>query len=159
MTERSIAHGSFTVKREFPYPPAKVFRYWADPALKRRWYGGPEQDDDRRVFEFRNGGREFNAGKGPDGESYSTEIRYYDIVPDTRIVHVYDVWIEGTLTSVSMAAVEFAPQQSGTLLSITEHGAFFDGIESPPERSNGTEWVLDRLGEVLTEDEIQGATQ
>ncbi len=159
MTERSIAHGSFTVKRSYLHPPAKVFRYWADPALKRRWYGGPEQEDDKRVFEFRNGGREFNGGKGPNGEPYGIEIRYYDIVPDERIIHVYDVWIAGTLTSVSMAAVEFKPQDNGTLLSITEHGAFFDGIESPPDRINGTRWVLDRLNEVLNESTDQGAQQ
>jgi uncharacterized protein YndB with AHSA1/START domain len=152
MTERSIAHGSFTVKREYAHAPAKVFKYWADPALKRRWYGGPEQDDDKRVFEFRNGGREFNGGKGPNGERYSTEIRYYDIVPDERIVHVYDVWIDGTQHSVSMAAVEFKARGAGTLVTITEHGAFLDGHESPPDRVGGTEWVLDRLGEVLNED-------
>jgi uncharacterized protein YndB with AHSA1/START domain len=159
MAERSIAHGSFTVKRSYPHPPAKVFRYWADPALKRRWYGAPEQDDDRRVFEFRNGGREFNGGKGPNGEQYGVDIRYYDIVPDERIIHVYDVWIAGTLTSVSMAAVEFKPQDNGTLLTITEHGAFFDGLEPPPDRVAGTEWVLDRLGEVLTDDADKGAEQ
>ena len=47
----------------------------------------------------------------------------------------------------------------GTLLTITEHGAFFDGLEPPPDRVAGTEWVLDRLGEVLTEDSDQGAKQ
>lgn len=151
MVERSIAHGSFTVKRSFPHPRAKVFAAWADPDIKRRWYGGPVQDDDKRIFEFRNGGREYNGGLGPNGERYGVDMRYYDIVPEERIIHVYDVWIAGQLVSVSMAAIEFIAEGAGTLLTVTEHGAFFDGAEAPPDRIEGTKYVLDRLGEVLAE--------
>lgn len=149
MVERSIAHGSFTVKRNYPYPRAKVFAAWADPDIKRRWYGGPVQEDDKRIFEFRNGGREFNGGLGPNGERYGIDIRYYDIVSEERIIYVYDVFIAGQLVSVSMATVEFKPDGAGTLISVSEHGAFFDGAEAPPDRIEGTKYVLDRLGEVL----------
>jgi uncharacterized protein YndB with AHSA1/START domain len=151
MVERSIAHGNFTVRRSYPHPRTKVFAAWADPDIKRRWYGGPVQDDDKRVFEFRNGGREYNGGLGPNGERYGVEIRYHDIVPDERIVHVYEVWIAGQLVSVSLAAVEFKPEGAGTQISVTELGAFFDGAEAPPDRIEGTKYVLDRLDEVLAE--------
>jgi hypothetical protein len=73
MTERSIAHGSFTVTRQYPHAPSKVFACWADPAIKRKWYGGPENDGG--IFEFRNGGREFNGGKGPNGEAFGIDIQ------------------------------------------------------------------------------------
>jgi uncharacterized protein YndB with AHSA1/START domain len=155
MTERSIAHGSFTVKREFPHPPAKVFRYWSDPALKRRWFGGPQQDDSRRVFEFKVGGRENNFGRVGD-QSFVLEAVYYDIVADRRIVYAYDVKIDDLLTSVSVAAVEFRGTPAGTHVAVTEHGAFLDGHDNAAERQGGTEWVLDRLGEVLIEDENKG---
>jgi uncharacterized protein YndB with AHSA1/START domain len=148
MTERSIAHGSFTVKRTYPFPPAKVFRAWSDPAIKRQWYGGPNQDDARRVFEFKPGGRENNFGKVGDQE-FAFESQYYDIVPDSRIVYAYDVKINGVVTSVSVAAVEFKTDGKGTELIMTEHGAFLDGHDSADERIGGTEWVLDRLGEIL----------
>lgn len=149
MTERSIAHGSFTVKRTYPHPVGKVFACWADPAVKRRWYGDPEFAGG--VFEFRNGGREFRGGAGPQGEPFGVDIHYYDIVPDNRIVYAYDVKIAGQLNSVSIAAVEFKSKGGGTELSVTEHGAFFDGAEVPADRVAGTEFVLDRLGEILNE--------
>lgn len=151
MVERSIAHGTFTVKRTYPHAPAKVFHAWADPVIKRQWYGGDQQDDLNRVFEFRVGGREFNGGVAPTGEKYGFEIRYYDIVDNQRIIYAYDVHIAGQLNSVSIATVEFKPVGKGTELTMTEHGAFLDGAEIPEDRIAGTEWVLDRLGEILGE--------
>jgi uncharacterized protein YndB with AHSA1/START domain/DNA-binding transcriptional ArsR family regulator len=149
MAERSIAHGSFTVKRNYPHPVAKVFHAWADPAIKRQWYGGDQQDDTRRVFDFQTGGRETSAGVAPTGEQYSFEIRYYDIIDGERIVYTYDVHIDGNLQSVSLATVSFVPSASGTELVMTEHGAFLDGSEAPEDRIGGTEFVLDRLSEYL----------
>lgn len=70
MTERSIAHGSFTVTRSYPARPARVFKAWADPESKRKWFGSPKADDPSNVFEFRVGGREYNAGS-----SVTTPIR------------------------------------------------------------------------------------
>lgn len=156
MVQRSIAHGSFTVKRQYAHPPAKVFRFWADPALKRQWYGGPDQDDSRRIFEFRVGGRENNFGR-VGNQSFALESVYYDIVADNRIVHAYTVSINDTLTSVSIAAIEFRAAGEGTELLMTEHGAFLDGHDDPDERQVGTEWVLERLGEILNQDPDQGA--
>ena len=151
MNERSIVHGSFAVKRTYPHPPAKVFRAWADPALKRQWYGGPDQDDARRVFEFKVGGRENNFGR-VGNQRFALESQYYDIVPDYRIVYAYDVRIDDVLTSLSVATVEFKPDTSGgTELMMTEQGAFLDGHDNADERRGGTEWVLDRLGEILAE--------
>jgi uncharacterized protein YndB with AHSA1/START domain len=148
MTERSIAHGSFTVKRSYAHPVAKVFRCWSDPAIKRQWFGGPDQDDSRRVFEFKAGGRENNFGKVGNLQ-FAIESVYYDIVTDNRIVYAYDVSIDGTITSVSVATVEFKATTDGTDLVMTEHGAFLDGLDKPDERIVGTEWVLDELGKIL----------
>jgi len=151
MIERSIVHGSFTVKRTYPHPLAKVFKAWADPAIKRQWYGGPDQHDSRRVFQFRPGGRENNFGKVGNLQ-FALESQYYDIVPDNRIVYAYDVQIDGVMTSLSVATVEFkAAPGGGTELVMTEQGAFLDGHDNADERRGGTEWVLDRLGEILTE--------
>jgi uncharacterized protein YndB with AHSA1/START domain/DNA-binding transcriptional ArsR family regulator len=150
MTTRSIVHGSFTVKRTYPHPPTKVFRHWSDPVLKRSWYGGPGQDDSRRIFEFRVGGRENNFGTVGD-QRFAVEHVYYDIVPDNRIVYAYDVRINDVVTSLSIAAVEFRPSGAGTDLVVTEHGAFLDGHDNATERQGGTNWVLDRLGEILNE--------
>jgi uncharacterized protein YndB with AHSA1/START domain len=148
VAERSIVHGSFTVKRTYPHPVAKVFRAWSDPAVKRQWYGGPVQDDARRVFDFRVGGRENNFGTVGD-QRFALEQVYYDIVPDNRIVYAYEVRVSDVTTSVSIATVEFKAAGGGTELTVTEHGAFLDGHDNAGERQGGTSWVLDRLGEIL----------
>ena len=82
-------------------------------------------------------------------QRFALESVYYDIVPDNRIIYAYDVRIDDVITSISVATVEFAPSGTGTDLTMTEHGAYFDGLDSPKQRIGGTEWVLDELGRVL----------
>lgn len=148
--ERSVAHGSFTVERSYDSPPARVFAAWADPAIKRRWFGSPEEGNPRHVFEFRVGGREYNDGKMPNGKEYTFDVRYYDIVPDMRIVYAYDMTMDRQRISVSVATVELKPEGKGTRMVVTEHGAFLDGLDNVGQREAGTNWLMDQLGEELT---------
>ena len=149
MTERSIAHGSFTVERSFKAAPARIFAAWSDPAIKGKWYGDPEKDSVAQEFDFRPGGRELRAGEISDGTRYNLDIRYYDIVPDERIVYAYEVVINGNRISVSVATVEFRPDAEGTRLLIAEHGAFLDGHENPEERRGGTMFTMIRLAALV----------
>lgn len=148
MTERSVTHGDFTIERNYDVAPARAFAAWADPEIKRRWFGTPEKDNPAHIFEFKVGGREFNAGKMGE-DDYSFDVRYYDIVPDTRIVYAYDMHMNGRRISVSVAAIEFKPQGKGTLVIVTEHGAFLDGLDNVAQRESGTQWLMDQLGEEL----------
>jgi uncharacterized protein YndB with AHSA1/START domain len=141
MTERSIVHGSFTVERKWKSAPAKVFRAWADPALKRQWFGSPEEGNPKHLFDFKVGGREYSEGEG-----YTFDVRYYDIVPDNRIVYAYDMHLEGRRISVSVATVEFRPDGKGTHMVVTEHGAFLDGLDTNKQREEGTNFIMDKLG-------------
>ena len=43
MTDRSIAHGTFVLERTYPAIPARVYRAWADPSIKRRWFGAGDE--------------------------------------------------------------------------------------------------------------------
>lgn len=66
MTERSIVYGTFTIERQYDASPKRAFAAWADPSIKGKWFGGGEAGATTwEVFEFRVGGREYNAGKGP----------------------------------------------------------------------------------------------
>jgi len=154
MTERSVTHGDFTVERMYPVPPARVFAAWSDPAIKRRWFGSPEENNPEHIFEFRVGGREYNEGKVGD-DTYIFDVRYYDIVPDTRIVYAYEMHLNGKRISVSVAAVEFKPDGHGTHLIVTEHGAFLDGLDNVAQREAGTQYLMDKLGEEMKQ---QGAS-
>lgn len=149
MAERSIVHGSFTIERKWPAPPAKVFRAWADPALKQQWFGSPEPGNMKHTFDFRVGGSEHSEGKGPDGGDYIFDVRYYDIIPDNRIVYAYDMHLNGERISVSVCSIEFRPDGGGTHIVLTEYGAFLDGLDTNEQRREGTVWLVDALGSWL----------
>jgi uncharacterized protein YndB with AHSA1/START domain len=156
MTERSIAHGTFVVERRYPATPARVFAAWADPKIKARWFGAPGGDNAPKIFEFKVGGREYNSGSGPDGKSYSFDVRYQDIVPDNRIIYTYEMALNDERISVSVATIELKPEGSGTHMVVTEMGAYLDGLDNVKQREEGTVWLMDQLGEELKRQVAQG---
>jgi len=156
MSERSVVHSTFSLERTFAQPPTRVFAAWADPNLKARWFGGGTDDAPMGLdMDFRVGG--FERERTAPGATAGYQARYHDIVPDERIVFTYDLSFGGPLVSVSLATVEFASADggSGTRLTYTEHGAFFDHLDDPELRKNGTGGMLEELGRWL---ERQGAT-
>jgi uncharacterized protein YndB with AHSA1/START domain len=147
MPERSVVHSTFTVERTYDRPTTRVFAAWSDPALKGRWFGGGTDETPVDLdSDFRVGGRE--QIRGDDGYV----ARFHEILPDERIVFTYDLSFGGPLVSVSLATVEFSPADGGlgTHLTYTEHGAFFDGLDDPELRKNGTGGMLDELSNWLT---------
>ena len=150
MTERSVEHATFVVERSYDASPGRVFAAWADPDAKARWFGNAGEGPGEFELDFRIGGREFSRGTVPDGEgTYTYEARYQDIVPDERIVYAYDMHLDGTRISISLATVELKPDGDGTRLIYTEQGAFLDGLDTPEPRQQGTGGLLDALGEEL----------
>lgn len=145
MAERSIVHGSFTVERSYPVPPARVFRAWADPQIKAKWFGAGAS----QIFEFREGGREYAASAMDDKTSFTMDVRYYDIVEGNRIVYTYDMTVNGARLSVSIATVEFRAEGQGTKMVVTEYGAFLDGLDTVEQRRQGTEMMIEGLKNVL----------
>ena len=147
MTERSVTHATFVVERVYPASPARVFSAWADARVKARWFGPPDEGVDEYSLDFRVGGREWSKGADPHGgKTYTYEARYYDIVPDERIVTAYEMHLDGTRISVSLGTVELKREGKGTRLRYTEQGAFLDGFDRPELREKGTIDLLDALG-------------
>ncbi|NJO82350.1 MAG: polyketide cyclase [Blastochloris sp.] len=150
MTDRSVTHGTFVIERTFPTPPARVFAAWADPLAKSVWFGSPEeQHNPPEVFEFRIGGQERRSGMAPSGHSYRYAATYADIVLDRRIVYTYTMELDGACISVSVATIAFIPVAAGTRLTLTEQGAFLDGLDTATQREHGTTGLLDQLGAFL----------
>ncbi len=150
MTERSVTHATFVVERRYDASPARVFAAWADPAVKARWFVGPDDwESSDHELDFRVGGREISRGGLPGGPVYAYEGRYQDIVPDERIVVAYDMHLDQTRISVSLATVELKPAGAGSRLTYTEQGAFLDGHDTPAQREQGTGSLLDGLGAEL----------
>jgi uncharacterized protein YndB with AHSA1/START domain len=152
VTERSVEHATFVAERTYDASPSRVFAAWADPAAKARWFGPAKEEGDGAEFEldFRIGGRELNRGAVSEGGPLFTyEALYQDIVADERIVYTYDMHLDDTRISVSLATVELRPDGPGTRLVFTEQGAFLDGHDSPAQREQGTGTLLDALAAEL----------
>ncbi len=146
----SIVHGSFTLRREYGAPVAMVFKAWADKEAKARWFAGPAGwREVIREQDFRAGGHERLKGAFPSGRVSDFRCGYRDIVENERIVYVYDMYVDGTKISVSLATVEFAKSGNGTELTVAEQGAFLDGYDDAGSRERGTNDLLDNLGRSL----------
>jgi uncharacterized protein YndB with AHSA1/START domain len=153
MKPSSVAHDTFVIERTYNVPVAQVFRAWADPTLKARWFGGgAERLGAGYELDFRVGGREVNQGGPPGGPVYIYESHYRDIVADQRIVYTYEMSADQQRISVSVATVEFAShdgQNATTQLVITEQGVFLDGHDTAEQRKEGTLSLLGALGTFL----------
>ncbi|WP_068878212.1 MULTISPECIES: SRPBCC family protein [unclassified Phenylobacterium] len=145
MTDRSVAHTSFTIVRDMAASPAEVFRAWADPEAKRRWTGCHPEMTREHHLDFRPGGLEINRMTGPDGAVFLVEARFIEILPDQRIIYAYDYRVGDQRTSASLVTVEFDPGGRGTKMAFTEQVAFLDGHDERDERIHGTNEGFDRL--------------
>jgi uncharacterized protein YndB with AHSA1/START domain len=152
MSDRSVVHATFVIERKYDASPAHVFGAWSDPAAKASWFGPKNLPHEHRELDFKVGGRERFAVTAPDGATYLFDSRYADIVPEERIVHVYDMYRDETRISVSLATIEFELAGAGTKLIFTEQGAFLDGYDTPAEREHGTGELLASLGEWLAKE-------
>ena len=151
MSQRSVQHGSFTIEREFAFPPARVFAAWADRKAKEKWFAGPtgQWTPLERQMEFRVGGRERARGQWTNGRTTDFQATYHDIVPDQRIVYSYAMHVDDKKISVSLATIEFEAAGKGTKLILTEQGAFLDGYDDAGSRERGTGELMNALGKSL----------
>ena len=158
MTARSTHHATFTILRTYDAAPARVFAAWASRDAKARWFSCHE-DWETTAYEldFRVGGREINRVGPKGGPVHAYDARYMDIVPNQRIVFGYDMHLDDTRISVSLATVEFAPAGAGTRLSFTEQVVFLDGYDDPAGREHGTRIGLAKLDAALRRETRAGA--
>ncbi|HET6159863.1 MAG TPA: SRPBCC family protein [Dongiaceae bacterium] len=149
MIERSATHGTFAIERVYDASPARVFKAWADPEAKARWFVGPaDWQLLARSIDFRIGGEEHLSGRRTDFVS-TFDGFYHDIVPDQRIIYSYDMHLDQRHISVSLATVEFRPDGAGTRLIFTEQAVFLDGYDDAGGRERGTRILLEQLGAEL----------
>ena len=152
--KNSLIHDTFTLERRYPSAPGRVFRYFSEPEYRKRWFGATEDWSQRsHSLDFRVGGQELEQGAPPGGPLMTYESRILDIAPGERIINSYVLSAAGERFSVSLT-VEYLPGETGTLLRLTEHGAYFDGNpEGPQMRVHGIGKQLDLLGRVLQKDQ------
>jgi uncharacterized protein YndB with AHSA1/START domain len=145
MKDHSSEHGSFVVERTIDAPPSLVFTAFSTEESKKRWFAAPDAKYLARAFDFRVGGHDQLKGQWPNGLVSDFRAEYFDIVPDARIVYVYEMYLDDVKISVSLATVEFKPQGKGTRLIITEQAVFVDGYKDNGSREHGTNALMDQL--------------
>lgn len=154
MSARTVTHHSFTIERELPHAPARVFAAWADPKAKAQWFAAPKSlcAEVIRKQEFKVGGTERLKGQWNTGKVSDFHCVYQDIVPDRRIVYCYNMYVNDEKLSVSLATIEFEPKSGGkaTKLILTEQGAYLDGNQDGgPSREQGTRVLVESLAKYL----------
>ncbi len=157
MKTPSIQRGSFSIERTYDASVEDVFAAWSDAEAKAHWFVGPESwTVVKRELDFRIGGQEQLHGRFDSGRETLYTARFHDIVPNARIVCVYDMRYglrsERTHLSVSIATVELEAVKKKTRLVFGEQVAFLDGTdgaEGTASREHGTGVHLDRLRSYL----------
>ncbi len=147
----SVDYSSWTVERDYPQPPERVFAAWADPTVKVRWFDLSGSVDPDYRGDFRVGGTEvFRTPAGAE-PVFTYDAQYRDIVDNERIVMTYEMAVDGKRMSVSVATVELSAASTGTHVVYTEQGAYLDGLDDAQSRRTGTSSQLDNLTAVLKE--------
>ncbi len=161
MTDHTQTHATFVLERQYPVPVDRVWDAFADPEIKRKWFGGDDFVDVERSDDFRVGGVAIDDGRLGDGGPLSQfRATYTDITLHQRLVYTYDMWLDGIHASTSITTIVFEPADdgatSGTRLTFTEQGVHLDGVHGPgPDaaagREAGTDGLLDALGKLLAD--------
>ena len=150
MSMRSVTHDTFILERTYDAPAARVYAAFADWKAKQLWFASPEGwEQGEAHMDFKVGGREVNKGGPKGGPVHSFEARYYDIVPNERIVYAYEMHMDDKRISVSVTTVEITADGKRTRLKLTEQGAYLDGFDNGRKREEGTRELLDALGDSL----------
>lgn len=149
--ERRVIHGAFTLVRHLPAEPARVFAYFAELELRKRWFRIPGVSGGH-VLDFRVGGGEVaSAIFAPAGveEHVEYRARFLEIQREERIVLSAEVLLDGLRRIVSQVTIELAPEAGGTRLTYTDQHAVLvptgDGSADLGERKGGTQLLLNRL--------------
>jgi uncharacterized protein YndB with AHSA1/START domain len=137
MTSTSIAHGSFSIERQYDASPARVFAAWSNVEIKAKWFIGPSGwTQIKRETTFETGGTEILHGRFENGMETHYAARFYEIIADERIVYVYDMHLNGRHHSLSLSTVEIAPSGGGARLIYAEQIAYLDGTSGTEGTAN-----------------------
>jgi uncharacterized protein YndB with AHSA1/START domain len=151
-----VDHASFTLERHYDAPLPLLYKAFSDEKAKSRWFGGgAEWDLQSRKFDFRVGGKEHLSGKWKSGMVSTFDAIYLDIVAEQRIIYAYDMHLDSKHISVSLATILFAVDGDGSMLIITEQGAFLDGYDDAGSREQGTRGLMERIADALKEGPVR----
>jgi uncharacterized protein YndB with AHSA1/START domain len=153
MSTRAVSYDTFVIEKTYAAPASQVFRAFADPKRKARWFAGSiDALGVSYELDFRIGGTESNVGGPPGGVLYRYLADYRDIVVDERIIYTYEMYAGDDRISVAVATVELRGKGEQTTVALTEQGVFLDGLDHVEQREGGTRGLLEGLATFLDAD-------
>ncbi|UED82864.1 SRPBCC domain-containing protein [Streptomyces profundus] len=160
----SAPRGTFVLTRDFSAPRADVFRAFAEPGLRARWFRLPGRTATaEHRLDFRVGGEAVARNVFSSGgveEHLENQSRFLDLVPDERFVFAYTALVNGVRRWVSLVTVELADEAGGSRLSWTEHYSYLvttgDGSRDVAHLRGGTALLLNGLSAVVEPDRHRG---
>lgn len=155
----AVQFDTFTMEREFPVAPARVYAAFADPNIKRHWFAeSAHHQVEEFTMQFEVGGRElasyrFNPGTPFAGVLLESSGVFLDLLPGQRIVNAATMAIGGRRISASIHTFEFSETASGaTWMVFTHQAAFFEGADGPEMRRAGWQQLFEQLHARLAKD-------
>ncbi len=150
MSHETMVHRTSTMERTYAASPARVFRAWADPDIRRLW-GSPSDEVEIRneAADFRVGGEDVQLCMVGGEVAARVAGRYLDIVADARIVYSEAISEGDTLLGVSLVSAEFVATGGGTRLVLTLQTVAVDGSDLLDGVVAGWTSALDRLGGMM----------
>ncbi len=150
-TSRSVVHAAFHLERTYDAPVARVWAAITDEAAKSKWFGGAPGQWEllERQMDVRAGGRERLRGRWAGGVVTTFDAIYHDVIPNERLVYTYEMHLDDSKISVSLATMQLKAEAGKTRLMVAEQGAFLDGYDDAGSREHGTGQLLDALGASL----------
>lgn len=147
---KTTPQSSFLVKRLLPASPAHAYRFWSDPALRRRWTDcHPDWSALENTSDFRVGGHERQRQRAPDGLVQQVDTHYLDLIPGERIVYAYAMQINAAPLSASLVTIDLVAEGKQTRMTFAEHLSLLDGSLDIGQRELGTGDALDMLVKAL----------
>jgi len=137
---------TFSLQRTYDAPAARVFRALTNVEEKGKWFSGPPGRFTalERTIDLRVGGKERLRGAWSDGSTTDFQATYCDVVPDSRLVYTYDMYVNARRISVSLATVVLTAAGERTQLDFTEHVVYLGAYPTEEDRKRGSTGIEDR---------------
>ena len=136
---------TFEIHRTFDAPVARVYAALTTLEEKAKWFTGPPGFTTiERSIDVRSGGKERLHGGWPDGSTTDFQATYHDVVPQSRLVYTYDMYVNARRISISLATVTLTPLGDRTQLDFTEHVVYLEGYPTAEDRARGSTGIEDR---------------
>ncbi len=142
----NITHATLVFERTCGAPVKRVFAAFSDAAERARW--GAPSDGVTFIYDatdFRVGGSDrFRCGAKDDPQFHGV-TRYYDIVPDARIVSTETISAGGNTLFVTLTTTALEAAAAGTRITVTTQVTSFVGEGAVKGITEGQNGALDNL--------------